>query len=329
MPVASQALADEPALRVSSATIRHEMALLEQEGYIMRPHTSAGSVPIDKGYRFYVESLGEMRLPTTEQRLISHLFHQAEKEIENWLKLAATLLAQTVRNVALVSLPRPVGCKFKHVEVVSLQEHRALIVLVLEGARIKQKLITFEGEVHQPGLTVTSQRLSEGFAGLAAPQIEKRPCDSGTLDEQIQGHIIEMMQGVDTEPSEEIYFEGLQYMMSQPEFSRSDRIGALVDLVETRQLLSAIRPMAMSPKTLHVVIGTENRADIIKDYSVVLTQYGLPDEGMGTLGVVGPTRMHYSHTIPTVAYLSSVLTHLMAGLYGHDNPDREADNTNQ
>ncbi|MFC1945951.1 heat-inducible transcriptional repressor HrcA [Chloroflexota bacterium] len=317
-PVASQALADE--LKVSSATVRNEMAHLEQEGYVMRPHTSAGSVPVDKGYRFYVENLGETKLPETEERLISHLFHQVEREIESWLSLTASLLARSVKNMALVTPPQATGCKLKHIEVVSLQERRALIVLVLQGAVVKQKLISFQEDVHQPVLTAASQRLSDVLTGLGTGGINKKELELSPLEQEIRGHILEMMRNLDSQSSGETFMDGFHYIIAQPEFIRNDRIQPLVDLVETRKLLSVIRPAQMGRNMVHVIIGGENAADAVKDYSVVISQYGLPDEATGMLGVVGPTRMHYSQTIHTVAYLSTVLTKLMSGLYGQQSP---------
>ena len=115
----SQSITNDYELGVSAATIRNEMAHLEQEGYITRPHPSAGSIPSDKGYRYYVESLSDIKLPLAEQRLISHLFHQVERELDEWLSLAATLIAQMVQNVAVVTMPKPAACQFKHLELVA------------------------------------------------------------------------------------------------------------------------------------------------------------------------------------------------------------------
>jgi len=147
VPVPSQSIAREPMLGVSPATIRNEMARLENEGYIVRAHHSAGSVPSDKGYRYHVESLKDVSLSESEQRLFSHLFHQVERDMEKWLSLTATLLAQQAKNMAIVTSPRSSGCRFKHMELLSLQDALALIVLVLHGTRVKEQLITFEEKV--------------------------------------------------------------------------------------------------------------------------------------------------------------------------------------
>jgi heat-inducible transcriptional repressor len=137
-PVPSQVVADKASLGVSPATIRNEMASLEKEGYLIRPHTSAGCIPSDKGYRYYVESIENVTLPREEQYLISHTFHQVEKEVEAWVSLTATLLAKLTQNVAVVSLPKSTDCKLKHLELIAVQDANALAVVVLDGAVVKQ-----------------------------------------------------------------------------------------------------------------------------------------------------------------------------------------------
>jgi len=131
VPLPSQVIADDAELGVSPATVRNEMAHLEQEGYLIRPHTSAGCIPSDRGYRHYVESIVNTRLPAAEERLISHVFHQVEKEVESWVRLTATLLSRMVQNVAVVSLPKSSDCKLKHLELLSLQDTLVLAVVVL------------------------------------------------------------------------------------------------------------------------------------------------------------------------------------------------------
>jgi len=320
VPVPSQRIADDHELGLSSATIRNEMAVLEHEGYILRPHTSAGSVPSDKGYRYYVESLKNINLSSAEQRLISHRFHQVEREIDKWLSLAATLLAQLVQNVAVVSITKPADCKFKHMELVSLQDLLGLIVLVLRGAKVKQKLITFDQAVSQPRLTAISSKLNAAYPGLTSRQILAKDMELSSIEQHITEHLIQMMQAEDEQEYEESYLDGLHFILNQPEFAHSDRLRTLMELVEQRRLLKVIVPTGLSRYGVHVVIGKENEAEAIQNYSVVISHYGLPDEATGTIGVVGPTRMPYAHAIPIVDYLSLVLSRLVAGLYGRETP---------
>ncbi len=320
LPVPSQMIADDANLGVSPATIRNEMALLEKEGYLIRPHTSAGCIPSDKGYRHYVESIEGIRLPHDEQRLISHTFHQVEKEIEAWVSLTATLLARLVQNVAVVSLPKSTDCKLKHLEIIALQEARALVVVVLEGAVVKEKLITFSEPVIQSTLAVMSARLNDIFSGLTSQQITVKQAELSPLEKQATDFLVEIMQSEDSKEYQEPYLEGWHFMLNQPEFAQSERMRVLMELVERRGLLRVILPVKLNRPGVHVIIGRENQEEAIQNCSVVICNYGVPEQANGTIAVVGPTRMPYSRTIPTVYYLSSVLGQLVAGLYGHDVP---------
>jgi len=328
-PVSSQSIINDYELGVSAATIRNEMAHLEQEGYITRPHPSAGSMPLDKGYRYYVGTLRDIRLPLTEQRLINHLFHQVERELEEWLNLAATLIAQLVQNVAVVTMPKPVACQFKHLELVVLHDTLALLVLVLRGARAKQQLIIFTQVVPQSELTTIANKANTTYSGLTSSQILAKSKGLSPTEQQVIDCLLKIMETEDEQEYEEPYLDGLHFILNQPEFAHSHRMLNLMELVEHRNLLQSIVPSGLTNQGVQVVIGKENMAEVIHDYSVVISQYGLPQEAVGTVGVVGPTRMPYARAISTVGHLSSVLSRLMAELYGREIPVESAlDNTN-
>ncbi|MCX7912361.1 MAG: heat-inducible transcriptional repressor HrcA [Dehalococcoidales bacterium] len=316
VPVPSQYIADHANLGVSPATIRNEMAFLEKEGYLIRPHTSAGCIPSDRGYRHYVESIDSFTLPEEEQHLISHVFHQAEPEVEVWVSLGATLLARLVRNVAVVSVPKSSDCRLKHMELIAVHDRQALLVVVLDGARVKQKLIKFAQPVAQPELTTASNRLNSLFEGLTAREVRAKRGEESTLEKEATDHLVEIMEAEDRKEYQEPYLEGWHFILTQPEFAHSERMRSLMELVENRALLKAIAPERLSFQRVHVMIGKENQSEAMQNCSVVLCRYGLPDEASGTIAVVGPTRMPYVRAISTVHYLSSVLTRLVAGLYG-------------
>ena len=318
VPVPSQSIVSDYDLGVSPATIRNEMAYLEHAGYITRPHPSAGSIPTDKGYRYYVDSLTDIELPLTEQRLISHLFHQVERELEEWLSLATTLIAQLAQNVAIVAAPKTADCQFKRLELVALQDLLALAVLVLHGARVKQQLITFDQAIFQPELTATANKLNAAYSDLTSSQISAKSIALSPTEKQLTDCLVKIMQAEDEQEYEEPYLNGLHFMLSQPEFAHSQRVLALMELVEHRNLLRSIIPHRLVEKGVQVVIGKENETEVIQNYSVVISRYGLPNEAVGTISVVGPTRMPYARTISTVGYLSSVLSGLLAELYGKE-----------
>jgi heat-inducible transcriptional repressor len=317
--VPSQDIADKAELGISPATVRNEMAFLEREGYLIRPHTSAGCIPSDKGYRHYVESIESVRLPLEEQHLISHTFHQAEREVEAWVSLTATLLARLVQNVAVVSLPRSTDCKLKHAEFIAVHDTQALAVVVLDGARVKQKLVNFGQAVSQPALVIASNKINIAYNGLTAAQITAKKIEQlSPLEKQATDFLIEIMQAEDRQEYQEPYLEGWHFILNQPEFAQSERMRQLMELVERRGLLKVIVPEGLGRQGVRVIIGKENQNEAIQNCSVVVSRYGVPEEATGTIAVVGPTRMPYTRTIPTVYYLSSVLTQLLAGLYGRE-----------
>jgi len=318
-PVPSQSLINDRELEVSAATIRNEMAHLEEEGYITRPHPSAGSIPSDRGYRYYVDSLDDIELPLAEQRLINHLFYQVEKKLEEWLSLAATITAQLTQNMAVVTLSKPVNCQFKHLELVTLQDSLALVVLVLHGARVKQLLITFDQAISQLELTAMANKLNTAYTNLTRPQILAKAIELSPTEQQITDCLLKIMLAEDEQEYEEPYLNGLHFTLNQPEFAHSHRILALLELIEHRRLLRSIIPGKLHSHQVQVVIGKENKAEVIHNYSVVVSQYSLPEGAIGTIGVVGPTRMPYARTISTVDYLSSLLSGLVAELYGKEN----------
>ena len=324
MPVPSQAVCKDCGLGACPATVRHEMARLEEQGYITRSHPSAGSIPSDKGYRYYVESLTKFSLPLDEQRLISHLFHQVEREQEGWARLAATVMAQLTQNVALVTGPKPVDCRFKHLELITLQDSLILVVLILNGARVRQQILSLESATSQAELTVIANRLNGVYSNLTSSQILDKYVELSSVEQQVIDYVAKIMQAEDAE-HEEPYLEGWHFILNQPEFRRTNQLLDLMELVERRNLLRAIFPQGLGICEIRVVIGRENSTEAIHNCSVVISRYGLPGEAAGTIGVVGPTRMPYGRTMSTVSYLSVVLSRLVAELYGRETPNDIAD----
>lgn len=314
-PVPSQSIINNFELAVSSATIRNEMMRLEQEGYITRPHSSAGSVPLDKGYRYYVETLSDIELPLAERLLVSHLFHQVERELEEWLSLAATLTAQLVQNVAVVTLPKPASCRFRHLELVAIRDSLALVVLVLHSAMLRQQLITFDQAISQEELTAIANKLNAAYADKTRAKISAKKLKLAAAEQLVADCLLKIMQSEDEQEYEHSSLDGLHFTLNQPEFRRGEGGQVLTELVDGRNLMRTITPEEMSSE-VQVIIGKENRAETIRECSVVINRYGLPEEAVGVISVVGPTRMPYARTISAVHYISSVLSQMVAELYG-------------
>ena len=315
-PIGSEALVQRHNLELSSATIRNEMARLEEDGYIHHPHTSAGRVPSDKGYRYFVEALiGEPDLPSEEKLRILHQFHQATSEMAEWLQLAASVLSQSVRNLAVVTAPRAGQTKVKHLELVALHEHTALLVLVTDAVKVRQQVITFPQPVTQMELTRLANRLSQAWSGLSAEQVAAQPADASAAELTVAAVVAEILTEEDTAAFKEAHVEGLRNVLAQPEFSRSEKLLDLVEAVAERNLPKAIPPESVAESGVTVIIGEENPNDSMRECSIVITSYGTPEGHKGAIAVLGPTRMHYPRAIATVRYMGNVMSDVLTKLY--------------
>ncbi len=319
IPVASETIFRNYKLGVSPATIRNDMAYLEEEGYIARPHTSAGSIPLDKGYRHYVESLSrKTELDRQEQDRILKLFREVEKEFEKWLKLAAAITASLAKNAALVTVPKPRQCRFKHLELVALQESMALMVLVLSEAILKRQLLSFREPITQEQLAIVCNKLNAVFSSLTSSEISAVKLGLSSVEVRVTEAVIDMMSAEDELEYEQPYLEGLRLMLGQPEFAQKDRMLNIMELMETRDWLSAAFGRRSDRLGVQVVIGEENRNATLRDFSLVFSPYGIPDRIGGTIGIIGPTRMDYRRAISTVEYISRILSDLVASVSRND-----------
>ena len=312
LPVGSKYIVSKHDMPVSSATVRLEMARLEDEGYISQPHTSAGRVPSDKGYRYYVESLmAEQALAREEQETIRHQFHQTERAMEQWFQLAAAVLAHSVSNFAVVTSPHSSETRLRHVQLVPLHELSALCVVVLNEARIRQQVVAFRDPVNEETLLEATNRINHRYGGLTQGELGRLPEAASEVETLIGRAVVELMDE-ESLALGEVFRDGVREVLSQPEFSRSERMLDIIDILEQRTLPTAIPIRQLTEDGISVVIGSENNHESLQDCSVVLARYGHQDGPTGVVAVLGPTRMRYSRTIPTVRYLATLLGDMMS-----------------
>ena len=317
-PVGSQALVARHALGLSSATVRNEMAALEDEGMVTHPHTSAGRIPSHRGYRYYVSSLmPERDLSRTEQMTILHQFHQSARQMEEWVGLAASVLANSLHNVALVTQPRVREVRLKQLQLVELAENRALLVVVTNDAAVHQQTLEFPSPVNQETLTRLASRLNAEFGGkMAADMGQKSVAEPpGAVESVVVAAVAELLLHEQAMVSEAPVIEGVRDMLRQPEFVDSDRMLDTLEAVDERRLRGAIPSSSVDTGDVAIVIGDENQAGPYQDMSFVLAHYGPPGGAGGVLGVLGPTRMAYGESVAHVRYVADVLTELMRKYY--------------
>lgn len=317
-PVGSRTLVDKYELSLSPATIRNEMAALEDEGFVAQPHTSAGRAPTDKGYRYYVESLMQEEALTEDLRqTIRHQFHQAARELEEWARLAAAILATRLRNAAVVTTPHSPEPRVRWIELVGVHDYLALLIIVLEEARVLQQTLTLDQAFTQEELTSLARRLNDLMAGKSAAEISEQKMVASPVEITVRQATTDLLKSADELTREPSFMDGVRDLLKQPEFTEGERVVELLGVLEERNISKAIPASATDSTEEHavsIIIGGEHPVDEMQLCSVVTTRYGGPEGLRGMLSVVGPTRMHYGRNVALVRYMSTLMEEML-GVY--------------
>jgi heat-inducible transcriptional repressor len=313
-PVGSKALV-EP-LDVSSATIRNDMVVLEEAGLIASPHTSAGRIPTEAGYRYYVQHIqGTGQLSLVERRMIAHQFHQAPTDIEQWMRLAATMLSRTAQSASLVTAPYSRNTRFKHLELIATQGRMVLMVLVLHNGDVRQRMLTLAEPLSQERLSESAARLSQLAVGLTVTQLKSQLTDLNTLEQEILDLVTEIM--IEADRPHLVYRDGLTELLGA--FDENEGAEQALRVLEEQTALETLLNEANpTVGNIRVVIAGEGRWDDISLLSIVLGRYGVDGHATGTLGVLGPTRMRYGRAISAVRYMADLMSNLLVNIYGDE-----------
>ena len=327
-PVASETLVRKYTMNFSSATVRHELAGLEEAHLIYQPHTSAGRVPTDLGYRFFVEHLmEESALSLDEQRLIRHQFYQVQDQLDQWVRLTASVMARLLHSAAVMTSPRADVGRLKHFEVLAVTELSAHLVLVLEDGTVKQQRLLLEAPIDQEELSASSARLNKLLEGTNAKQLEAllERYDFSAIEHLICTTIVRILEQHGDPLGDVFYREGVLNILEQPEYSRmgpeeerSERVRKVMEVLEQNRFLPALASHLRETDGVQVLIGGENQWDDMKDVSLVVARYGQEGKIGGLLGVIGPTRMQYGRAIAVVRYMTQVINDLLAEVYGFE-----------
>ncbi|MEO5986020.1 MAG: heat-inducible transcriptional repressor HrcA [Candidatus Limnocylindria bacterium] len=325
VPVGSKALVGRYALGVSPATVRSAMAELEALGLLSHPHTSAGRVPSDLGYRLYVESLmREAELDQADRLMIRHQFSQVQLTNNEWLRLAASILAGSTRSAAVVTPARSRRAHFGHVQLVALDDGTRLVVLVLGDGNVVQRHLDRaalqrelpDSPFDQAELDHAAAALNSELGGFAAPQVRRRAARLPRLAAAVAGDIAALLEEADSVVVEDVFTDGIVNVLEQPEFAEGSRLRPVLEVLQRSDFLEQLVPVLTRSGGVHVIIGRENSNDAMHEVSLIFAPYGAPDRALGLLGVLGPTRMRYPRAIPTVRYLSTLMNELITSHYG-------------
>jgi heat-inducible transcriptional repressor len=315
-PVGSKALVERHQLGVSPATVRNDMAALEDEGFITQPHTSAGRIPTDKGYRLFVDRLSQVKpLSVAEKRAIATLLEGAI-DLDDVVQRSVRLLAQLTRQVAIVQYPTLSRSTVRHVELVNLTSTRLLLVLILSTGRVEQRLVelpealddeTVAGVRTALNRATMGQKLSDAAERLADVPEQYEPGERSPVSVVVAA-LVEAMS--DHRSDERVLVGGTANLARFGEgFDAS--IKPMLEALEEHVVLLKLLGEATTPSALTVRIGHEVPYQELSTTSVVATGYGPGEEALATLGIVGPTRMDYPGTMATVRavarYVSKIL----------------------
>ncbi len=318
-PVGSRTISRKYGLNLSPASVRNVMADLEEAGYLQQPHTSAGRIPTDKGFRFYVDLLEPRPLSRQDQERIRSRYHAPLSDGAEVLRETSRLLSSFSSLAGLAVAPRIEAARFRHIEFVRLRERDILVILVSDTGAVHNKLILADDPLTQDRLHEIANYLNTIIAGLtlreararllAEMQADKALYDKLYAEAQALAHrALEAPQGP---TSSEVFIEGKLFIAEQPEFASAEKMKALFKAFEEKSLLIKLIDKSMQARGLQILIGHESEADEMASCSLILSHYTVGDEVVGTLGVIGPTRMNYSRVIPIVDYTARLVSRLL------------------
>ena len=308
IPVGSHALAIHLA-SWSSATIRNDLANLVEVGYLLQPHTSAGRVPSDLGYRYYVDFLMEEEpVPVAVRRQMDPFFAQLTGGLEETLEVAARALALATDAVSMVTGPRALGARLKHLDLISLEPRHVLVLVVLEGNLIRQQPTALSRDAGQAELSALAQRLNAALEGADSRQVASMPAGAepaGSLCPEIAPAIARLMESIDSGQDTLVVHDGVRNLLHQPEFGDVGRFQEVLDLLEEERVLGEMLAAIETDHGTQIMIGRETGLEQLRQCSLVMTTYRVDTQRWGTLGVLGPTRMQYSQVAPRVRYVAT------------------------
>jgi len=321
-PVGSKALIERYTLDTSSATIRNDMVELTDAGYLRQPYTSAGRIPTEEGYRYFVRQLmGQTELPMNTRRTITHQFYQAGRDVNRWMRLAASVLAHQSQGASLVTSPRPESARFKHLSLISTHGRQVLMVMVWSGGQVRQQMLTLAEPVSQEQLSNAATHINQLCEGVDADGIVALSGQFDALEQDVIKLIREELERMKQVVSGEVYRDGLTNVLAEPEFAESESARKALRVLEERSMLEDLLSrtvLTSGMDDVQVLIGGEGTWEDLRDCSMVLARYGAP--GLtGALGVLGPTRMAYGRTVSTVRFVSGLLSDLVIEMLAEDN----------
>lgn len=316
-PVGSRTISKYTDLNLSSATIRNEMADLEEMGYILQPHTSAGRIPSDKGYRLYVDAMMEEKEKELEE--LKEMMIEKEDKMDHLLKQVAKLLAVNTNYATMISAPVVHKNKLKFIQLSRVDTHQLLAVIVMEGNVIKNNILHVTEELNDETLLKLNILLNTNLNGMALEEINLGTISmmkqqAGTHSDIVADVIDAIAEGIKAEEDLQIYTSGANNIFKYPELSDNQKASEIINAFEEKQMLTELVQERLADEEntgIQVYIGNETPIQTMKDCSVVTATYELGEGMRGTIGIIGPKRMDYDKVVSTL----KTITHQLDDLY--------------
>jgi heat-inducible transcriptional repressor len=313
-PVGSQRVARSRRLGVSSATVRNDMTVLEREGYITQPHTSAGRIPTDLGYRYFVDHFTQAgALRAAQQRAVVEFFESAHRALEDLLHETSQLLARVTDHAAMVVAPQPEAAHLRGVQLVTLHPGVVLAVAVLSNGAVEKATLELSGQPDEARVGAAAAALERLWTGRPFDDLPELPSSGDPeVDELTAAARSAFRDLVASLPSEALYVGGTSRLAAEREsFATTESAAHLLELLE-HQVVVVSLVRGLLDRGVNVSIGSENRIKELRDCAIVLAPYRVEGRMAGTVGVLGPTRMDYRQTIGAVAAVSEQLGRLLS-----------------
>jgi heat-inducible transcriptional repressor len=321
-PVGSNTLVNKYDLDLSSATIRNEMMALSEAGYLRQPHTSAGRIPTEEGYRFFVRQLMQRpALPESLKHTITHQFYQARHDSREWIHLAASVLAHQSNAASIVTAPLTDDARFKLLQLIPTTGRQVLMVLVTMNGIVGQQMLVLSEPVTEEKLAATADLMNSLLFNKDASDLVAAPPELDALGQDIYKLVYEEMNRSSKTITGEIFQEGWTNVLSEPEFANTETAMRALKILEEPTMLEELLSQTVRNSEIggvQVLIGGEGNWEELSDCSLVLGRYGVQDLASGYLGVLGPIRMPYSHTISTVNFVSRLMSNIVSENMGKD-----------
>src|SRR6266700_146164 len=317
VPVGSRALVSRHFLNLSSATVRNELSELADLGYLVQPHTSAGRIPTDRGYRYFVDFLMDLQpVPAQVESFIQGELRMAPADPQALLERVATTVAAVTQNAAIASLPHGPLARIKHLDLVSLEPTEVLVILLVEGNLIRQNVIPVSRPVDQAELSRLANKLNRELLGKDRDVLALRLQRVGLGPErQILTRLAQMLELFEQGAETLVLHDGVRNLLRQPEFAEASRLHDVLEVLEETRYLATLLQELVGESDMQIVIGSENRTTQLRSCTLVLTTYGPTRRIRGVLGVVGPTRMDYGQVVGRLQMVARSASERMADVY--------------